>query len=850
MSAPNSDSKESATSQNIHEHDEDQFWKAASVDTEYWKVYLDARPKYHTGKFYDLIFDYYRSHRSGSPSLPSVAHDIGTGPGQVAGVLSNQFGEVIASDLNKTHLSAAEHFLKLDGKKNITLQHAGAEDVSKHFAPYSADFIAAAECMPLLNIPAALTGWATLLKPNGTLAMWFYGRPTFADASDFDVAACNEIYGKIANRAFRPFYDVQGPRLVNVRKATDTMVSWLDNIELDSSIWTDVHRWKWNSHLRMEFSDAEDLGWPRNHIDKTQPGEKVENMSDTSLWSETWNIEDWKSFLKVNLPAFSGEWDDTTQGMWQELADKMGGPSEKRKVIWPVDYWFMTFTLYPTGQYIDRTIMGGHAFALDGLSTPRISTAVYARILPLIEHRLAAHFDIVTHAIEAPAKQDHGDIDLLTVPLLNSRPSTIEIARLLHAERYYSADRSNGVLHFAIPWPDNPSDIDNLFTSTEKSDWKGMESVRATRELQPAQPSNITTIESPNARKYFQVDLTICNSRDELHWRLFALGHGDAVNILSSMIRHKGLTLTTKALYLRIPDIDTSNPKIKRIELSRNLDQVLKFLGIDTSKFWKEFGNLDDLMAYLSTCRFYNPQRLKEATEEKRQELIVASLNPRDKTHLDVRPVFRFWYEKFLPVHENDTPSVDALMSRDEARVETFKFFGGDTKERYESTKKRVGTLVAQDKLWVNLRQDILAQEGMTEADIDVTIRAIRREIVPAASTTLTSQQLSGLQRAYLECDWATVYDWAITYHTAAVARWHAEIEEKRKKPMMIDVKKSNKFSQSELEIYSAEDDMLIVSMKAAEATWIDILAALGKTSKSQLQAHWKKSLLQQKVES
>lgn len=317
-------------------NDKDQFWKAASVDMRYWKVYLDARPKYHIGNFYDLIFSYHHSHRSDSPSLPTVAHDIGTGPGQVAAVLASHFKEVVASDLNKTHLEVAEEFLKHDGKTNVTLLHTGAEDVGKYYGPYSADFIAAAECMPLMNAPVAVSGWADLLRPNGTLAMWFYGRPAFAPSEDYDFAACNTIYDKLAARAFRPFYQVSGQRLINVRKANETMVSWLDNIELDPKIWTDVRRWKWNSQLPMEFSDVEDLGWLRNHVKKIHPTEKVEEMADSNLWAEDWDIENWKTFLKVNLPDFSGEWDQTMQKMWQDLLRQMGGEQTKRKVIWPV----------------------------------------------------------------------------------------------------------------------------------------------------------------------------------------------------------------------------------------------------------------------------------------------------------------------------------------------------------------------------------------------------------------------------------------------------------------------------------------------------------------------------------
>lgn len=320
--------------------DRNQFWRSAKCDVAYWQTYLDARPKYDTGDFYERLLNYHQSHQPDDPAWPTIVHDVGTGPGQVAAVLEKHFDQVVASDLNNTHLEVAYHMLNLaDGKHNITLTNAGGEDLVKYYPESSATMITAAECMPLMNIPVAVDSWSRLLKPSGTLAMWFYGRPAFeVDPSDptFDVASCNAIYEEIASRAFRPFYDVQGPRLENVRKATDTMVNWLDNIDLDPAIWSDVQRWKWNSDLPMEFSHAQDLGWPLTKISKIHEGEKVENIAERHLWSEMWTVEDWNKFLKVNLPAFSGEWDEHMQGLWTQLEEKMGGKDVRRRTIWPV----------------------------------------------------------------------------------------------------------------------------------------------------------------------------------------------------------------------------------------------------------------------------------------------------------------------------------------------------------------------------------------------------------------------------------------------------------------------------------------------------------------------------------
>ncbi|KAI4251198.1 MAG: hypothetical protein LQ352_005001 [Teloschistes flavicans] len=87
--------------------DTSNFFQRPEYSEEYWDTYLAARPAY-SQSFYQSIYSYHRR-------LPSAqfqtAHDIATGPGQVAAELSDHFDHVIASDLNPTHLEVAAHRL-------------------------------------------------------------------------------------------------------------------------------------------------------------------------------------------------------------------------------------------------------------------------------------------------------------------------------------------------------------------------------------------------------------------------------------------------------------------------------------------------------------------------------------------------------------------------------------------------------------------------------------------------------------------------------------------------------------------------------------------------------------------
>jgi predicted protein tyrosine phosphatase len=450
--------------------------------------------------------------------------------------------------------------------------------------------------------------------------------------------------------------------------------------------------------------------------------------------------------------------------------------------------------------------MGGAAFALDGLKTPRMPSSIYRKALHDIEIKLAPLFRVVTHSIEAPEKADYGDIDVLAVSLPGKLPQVDKIADLIEAKKYQSAGVDNANMHFAAPWP-----------ATGKNEDVG--------------------------EKYVQVDLTVCSSELDLRWRLFAHGHGDLVNILASTIRHKGLTLTSQALYLRVPGLETNNKKSTRIELSRSPEHVLNFLGLNPGDFWRPFATRRDLMTYIATCRFFDPAHLREQVLARREGLSAASSNSRDKSQLECRPLVRFWYDVFISSHACDAPGANAHITRADVEKEAFEFFGGDTRQRYEKVKLEVGTMLAREKLWVGVKEAITQNAPYLNAtDLHDTLRAVRREVVASGKPDLKSPNLSEVQKAYLMCDCLFVHEWAVENHAAALRRWK-ELVARSRMPSSADEKKANRYSTSELETYTVKDDEVITRLKADGVGWGDILGVLGKKSKSQLQAHWKNDL-------
>ncbi|KAL8744212.1 MAG: hypothetical protein Q9190_003519 [Brigantiaea leucoxantha] len=316
--------------------DTSNFFKRADYSEEYWDRYLAARPEYDQ-PFYQCIYDYHQSHNG----LTETALDVGTGPGQVAAELSSRFSRVIATDINTTHLSVAEHrlgpLITSHNKKKVSLVQCSAEDTANTLAPCSTDLIAAAECLPLIDADRAIEAFSRVLKPHGTLAIWFYGRPIFAEP-EF-AKTCQPLLESILDLSFgKVIKKVEGPELrAGWKRATDRMASFLDDVDLRGDEWRDVERWKWNSEHAMPFYGPEACDFEITSSSAVGPEEKVIERQEAGFWERRWDLEGVKRFVQVNLPTFDEKSrDERVESKYQELEVAMGGEGAIRKITWPV----------------------------------------------------------------------------------------------------------------------------------------------------------------------------------------------------------------------------------------------------------------------------------------------------------------------------------------------------------------------------------------------------------------------------------------------------------------------------------------------------------------------------------
>jgi len=156
--------------------------------------------------------------------------------------------------------------------------------------------------------------------------------------------------------------------------------------------------------------------------------------------------------------------------------------------------------------------MGGSAFSSlpEPPYTPRMPTAVYQCVLAACHAALRDIFVCVATPIEGPGKKGHGDIDILVAldrraVFPESRDDSVPrtphelmgiAQRALGAK--YAINRGSSA-NLAIPWP------------------SGMNEHSAAR-LGEHGPGGGAAGDGTPEDKYIQVDVTICQDVDQLHW--------------------------------------------------------------------------------------------------------------------------------------------------------------------------------------------------------------------------------------------------------------------------------------------------------------------------------------------
>ena len=312
--------------------DSSNVWKLEANDIAYWDLYLATRPNYSL-PFFELMYDYHTSHGS----FFDTALDVGTGCGQAIPKLVERFAHVIASDNNAAHITEARRRLAHLPQQRVSFAVCAGEDLAARYPAASVDFVAAAECMPLMDVDRAIAGFGRLLRPGGTLAMWFYGRPRFAEPPF--VATCQPLLDRILDCSFRKVVSGGGPaKRAAWQRAMRGMNSWLDDVWLPNMQWFDVRRRKWNTHAELPFFGKEACDFEIEKVCRVEAGEEMSEIRDDSFWEMKWDFAGLKDFVEASFPGMKEmqDKDPEIQRLLKEIMAKMGGEGHVRSFTWPV----------------------------------------------------------------------------------------------------------------------------------------------------------------------------------------------------------------------------------------------------------------------------------------------------------------------------------------------------------------------------------------------------------------------------------------------------------------------------------------------------------------------------------
>ncbi|KAL1632573.1 hypothetical protein SLS56_003472 [Neofusicoccum ribis] len=309
--------------------------------------------------------------------------------------------------------------------------------------------------------------------------------------------------------------------------------------------------------------------------------------------------------------------------------------------------------------------MGGHAFASDGLETPRIPTQLYDRLKKEYAAALAPFYNETAYAEEIPGKPDHGDIDILVQgPHETTTPE--RVASALSAKAF----KNNGaVTNYAVPHPVTP-DI------------------------------------------YVQLDVQKIPP-GLLPWQRFLASYGDLSQILGVVHRPLGLTSTDRGLHVRIPAIEPTNKKASMIHLSHDPSAVLNFLGLNPVP--AAITSEADVFAWVATGRFFDRYAVVPRDGQQRSE----NENHNDRARRAKRGMYRRFVDDWVPAHP--AAGAECAWSREGVLEEALDAFG--QRSVYEERLAQHRELQREEALWRAIKE-IVPRKGDSLA---LVIRGLKR---------------------------------------------------------------------------------------------------------------------------
>lgn len=294
-----------------------QPYSSATFD---WTAYARFRPLYPLSLF-DAIYEHHTSHGGQFKRV----HDAGCGGGIAASFLATKFEHVFLSDPSANAITSAESNLKNLSYPNteFSFQQASAEDMS-WLRPESIDMVTIGAAIHFTNPELAVQAAATVLRPGGTLAIWYYnGNPFFAD---------NPLAGEIFNEIMERWAKVAKKPGSESEKSLLVSNSELDCVPLSEDLFeTGARRIKINAHGRSNaFALVRSKAWMK-HDSRAGVHDLLEHREELGAWETVADVEWLQGYLQSLQPTISTE---SCADLWKQLEGALSGEKRTTRIIW------------------------------------------------------------------------------------------------------------------------------------------------------------------------------------------------------------------------------------------------------------------------------------------------------------------------------------------------------------------------------------------------------------------------------------------------------------------------------------------------------------------------------------
>lgn len=370
------------------------------------------------------------------------------------------------------------------------------------------------------------------------------------------------------------------------------------------------------------------------------------------------------------------------------------------------------------GNVFMRSVAEGHP----SLSTPRIPFSDYLFLRRDYESLLKMAFpnaiSVIT-AIEAPGKEDYGDIDIIVVD-----DREVDWARVAATVG-------------AVAWVNRGTDAKPLCSlAVHRS--------RGCYASGPPVKYALTTDNDPLRRKpssevdqtpYAQIDVSVVKPALK-DWTIFHTSYGDLAGMLGMMVTNFGFDITDTGLRLRLQEWDDSSlpewehfkPRLDegRMILSTDPNKTMEFFGLNFKHYHAGIRTVEDLFKWLCECRMISRHSLKRKKG-------IPVMREERKTDRDV---FNIFINGWLPDHLKSKGidiSADAEANpplsqlRQQYLTEALEFF--DKKAEYNKIHRTIVQHRGVETATSKLRPLLATHSRKKDRALNELLRAFRRNV-------------------------------------------------------------------------------------------------------------------------